>query len=134
MLEVILYSFVFSVAVCAARPWMTMGLGLVVIAILCYGVVFLKITTDPVDLWASPESRSRLEREYYDENFQPFYRTEHIILRAVGLPNVIHNTSKGVLEFGPVFNKNFLMDVHELKNQILKVYSLYCCADVPVLF
>lgn len=107
--------------VCAARPWMTMGIGLVTIAILCYGVTFLKITTDPVDLWASPESRSRLEREYYDEKFEPFYRTEHIIIRAVGLDPVYHNTSEGVLEYGPVFNQTFLMEMLKLQKQIVKL-------------
>ncbi|KAK3917399.1 NPC intracellular cholesterol transporter 1 [Frankliniella fusca] len=107
--------------VCAGRPWITMGVGFVVIVILCYGVTFLKITTDPVDLWASPESRSRLEREYYDEKFEPFYRTEHIIIRAKGLDNVYHNTSKGVLTFGPVFNQEFLMDVHNLQSQVLQL-------------
>lgn len=98
-----------------------MGIGLVTIVILCYGVTFLKITTDPVDLWASPESRSRLEREYYDEKFEPFYRTEHIIIRAKGLDQVYHNTSEGVLEYGPVFNQEFLMEMLKLQNQIVKV-------------
>ncbi|XP_026286782.1 NPC intracellular cholesterol transporter 1 isoform X2 [Frankliniella occidentalis] len=107
--------------VCAGRPWLTMGLTFVVVVILCYGVTFLKITTDPVDLWASPESRSRLEREYYDEKFEPFYRTEHIIIRAKGLDNVYHDTSKGRLTFGPVFNKDFLMDVLELQKQIVQL-------------
>ncbi|XP_034244049.1 NPC intracellular cholesterol transporter 1 isoform X2 [Thrips palmi] len=107
--------------VCAGNPWTTMAIGLVTIVVLCYGVTFLKITTDPVDLWASPESRSRLEREYYDKNFEPFYRTEHIIIRATGLEPVYHNTSQGVLEFGPVFNQEFLMELLKLQNQIVKL-------------
>lgn len=123
----ILHFTVLIIAVCAARPWLTMALGVVAIVVLSYGVRFLKITTDPVDLWASPESRSRLERTYYDEKFEPFYRTEHIIIRSKGLDYVHHNTSKGLLTFGPVFNKTFLMDVLELQNQIVKVSKTISC-------
>jgi len=48
----------------------------------------MKVTTDPVELWASPHSRSRIEREYFDKHFEPFYRNEQIIITSVGLPNV----------------------------------------------
>lgn len=48
----------------------------------------MHVTTDPVELWASPHSRSRVEREYFDKHFEPFYRNEQIIITSVGLPNV----------------------------------------------
>ena len=57
-------------------------LGISVAAALTAGVIFLKVTIDPVELWAAPESRSRLEKDYFDENFTPFYRTEQVILHA----------------------------------------------------
>lgn len=65
-----------------------MGVGLVVAASLCAGIIFLKITTDPVDLWAAPHSRARLEKDYYDKNFEPFYRTAQIIIKPVGFESV----------------------------------------------
>lgn len=55
---------------------------------LAYGIVYLKVTVDPVELWAAPESRSRLEKNYFDKNFSPFYRTEQVILHAEGLEGV----------------------------------------------
>lgn len=43
-----------------------------------HGITCLKITTDPVELWAAPNSRSRIEREFFDSNFEPFYRIEQV--------------------------------------------------------
>ena len=68
--------------VCARWPWLMIFLGISVAAALTAGVIFLKVTIDPVELWAAPESRSRLEKDYFDENFTPFYRTEQVILHA----------------------------------------------------
>lgn len=65
-----------------------MGIGLIVAASLCVGILFLQITTDPVDLWAAPNSRARIEKDYYDESFEPFYRTAQIFIRPVGFESV----------------------------------------------
>ena len=46
------------------------------------------MTTDPIELWASPASRSRVERAFFDETFRPFYRTEQIIIHAKNLDTV----------------------------------------------
>lgn len=83
-----------------------------------HGIKYMKVTTDPVELWAAPNSRARLEREYFDSHFEPFYRTEMIIIKAVGLPNIVHNTSRGIITFGPVFNKTFMKTVFDLQERI----------------
>ena len=58
------------------------------IAILSFGIQYLEITTDPVKIWASPTSRSRVEKDYFESRFEPFYRSEQIFFKAVGLPKV----------------------------------------------
>lgn len=63
---------------CADNPWLVLFFGGCVIVALGHGIKYLRITTDPVELWASPSSRSRIEKEYYDSHFQPFYRTEQV--------------------------------------------------------
>lgn len=63
---------------------------------LAVGVIYLEVTIDPVELWAAPESRSRQEKDYFDKSFNPFYRTEQVILHAEGLDGVS-------LFFSPVF-------------------------------
>jgi hypothetical protein len=42
------------------------------------GMMYLKVTTDPIELWASPASRSRVEKDFFDSNFRPFYRTSQV--------------------------------------------------------
>jgi Niemann-Pick C1 protein len=53
-----------------------------------HGIKYMQVTTNPVELWASPHSRSRIEREYFDSHFEPFYRTEQVIIRASGYKSV----------------------------------------------
>ncbi|XP_055840064.1 NPC intracellular cholesterol transporter 1 isoform X2 [Episyrphus balteatus] len=102
----------------ATYPWLTLLGGVFFVAFLGMGIKFLHITTDPVQLWASPQSRSRIEREYFDSTFQPFYRIEQIIIKAVDMPQIVHNTSNGPITFGPVFDKQFLLDVYYLQEAI----------------
>ncbi|XP_059616891.1 NPC intracellular cholesterol transporter 1 isoform X3 [Phlebotomus argentipes] len=103
---------------CASYPWLILFLGFCFVVAMGHGIKMLIITTDPVELWASPTSRSRVEREYYDKEFEPFYRIEQIIINAANLPSIVHNTSNGPIEFGPAFNKQFLLDVFELQESI----------------
>lgn len=106
---------------CARYPWLVLLIGACVVVALGHGIKYLKVTTDPVELWASPLSRSRVERHYYDSHFEPFYRNEQIIIRSVGMPDILHDTSDGVIKFGPVFNDTFLKVVYELQNGIKNI-------------
>ena len=65
-----------------------LAIGVLVAGALSVGIILLKVTIDPVELWAAPQSRSRLEKDYFDENFTPFYRTQQVILHAEGLDGV----------------------------------------------
>ena len=42
------------------------------------GLIYLQVTTDPIELWASPNSRSRIEKDFFDSNFRPFYRASQV--------------------------------------------------------
>ena len=96
--------------------------GLLITVGLCLGIRYLDITTDPVELWASPASRARVEKEYYDDKFTPFYRTEMIIItrNTENFPwePIKHVTSDGEETFGPVFEKEFMYKLLELQNKI----------------
>lgn len=103
-------------------------IGFCFVCALGHGIKYLKITTDPVELWAAPNSRSRVEREFFDSNFEPFYRVEQIIIKS-NYPNITHRTSNGPIEFGPAFDKNFLLEIFELQNSIkseLHTYVFLC--------
>ncbi|CAG9564492.1 unnamed protein product [Danaus chrysippus] len=104
----------------ASSPWIVLFFGLCFVVALGHGIKYMQVTTNPVELWAAPNSRSRLEREYFDYHFRPFYRTEMLIISSKGLPNVEYKAPDGtVMEFGPVFNSQFLFDVLDLQNRIM---------------
>ncbi|XP_016944927.3 NPC intracellular cholesterol transporter 1 isoform X2 [Drosophila suzukii] len=102
----------------ASNPGTILIAGATLVAVLGYGISYIEITTDPVKLWASPNSKSRIEREYFDTKFSPFYRLEQIIIKAVNLPQIVHNTSNGPLTFGPVFDRDFLSQILDLQEGI----------------
>ncbi|XP_074041077.1 NPC intracellular cholesterol transporter 1 isoform X2 [Leptinotarsa decemlineata] len=106
---------------CAEKPWLILFLGACFVIGLSHGMKYLKVTTDPVELWSSPVSRSRIEKEFFDSHFEPFYRTEQLIIKAVGLSDIYHNTSDGILKFGPVFNDTFLKAVLDLQQKIQSI-------------
>ncbi|XP_072944821.1 NPC intracellular cholesterol transporter 1 isoform X2 [Epargyreus clarus] len=102
----------------ASRPWLVLFLVACFVASLGYGVTEMIVTTNPVELWASPTSRARMEREYFDSHFEPFYRTEMIIITSKGLPDIEYEGSNGNYTFGPVFNYTFMLEVMKLEERI----------------
>ncbi|CAF1267837.1 unnamed protein product [Adineta ricciae] len=105
---------------CAENPKYTIIPVMVILFLLCFGSRYYTVTTDPVDLWVASNSRARLEKAYFDEKFGPFYRIAHLIL----VPKVKKNVTlryKTPLEaeekytFGPVFERNFLLDALRLQ-------------------
>ncbi|KAF5305092.1 hypothetical protein FQA39_LY09354 [Lamprigera yunnana] len=92
-----------------------------VVIALVYGAFSVNITSDPVELWAAPTSRSRSEKDYFDQQFQPFYRTEQIFIRAVNVSNFTYESSRGPINMGPGFNRTFLMEVFKLQKEIEKI-------------
>ncbi|XP_017472603.1 PREDICTED: LOW QUALITY PROTEIN: Niemann-Pick C1 protein-like, partial [Rhagoletis zephyria] len=72
----------------------------------------------PIELWASEDSQTRLEKDYFDERFGPFYRTNQIFFKPINQSSFTHNTSTGILTFGPAFEKSFLKEVFTLQQQI----------------
>ncbi|KAF7992770.1 hypothetical protein HCN44_005114 [Aphidius gifuensis] len=109
---------------CAKRPWTILCIGMLAIIALSTGIIFTKMTTDPVELWASPTSRARQEREYFNSHFEPFYRIQQIIITSVDLPKIIHNSANGIIEFGPVFNETFLKKILELQEEIKLIKTI----------
>lgn len=77
------------------------------------------MTTDPVELWSPAESTTRLNKNYYDIHFQPFYRTTQIIIRATNSTPIIHkNFGFPDVQYTSIFNKDFLKQVLDLQNSL----------------
>ncbi|KAH7312196.1 sterol-sensing domain of SREBP cleavage-activation-domain-containing protein [Stachybotrys elegans] len=65
----------------AARfPGPTIGLSLLIVAVLSAGWFRFDLEKEPARLWVSPSSAAAKEKAYFDENFGPFYRAEKIFL------------------------------------------------------
>lgn len=70
-------------------PWLTLSISAVIVFGLGVGAIFMEITTDPVELWAGPHSRSRAEKDFFDEKFGPFYRTAQVFIKPIYKEHVI---------------------------------------------
>nr|XP_023012615.1 Niemann-Pick type protein homolog 1B-like [Leptinotarsa decemlineata] len=91
----------------------------VVMVFLAVGSLFLKVTSDPVELWASPDSRSRQEKKFFDDNFGPFYRSNQIFIKTVGVePFQFESKDDGEITLGPAFNETFLNEVFRIQKLI----------------
>ncbi|XP_069161595.1 LOW QUALITY PROTEIN: NPC intracellular cholesterol transporter 1-like [Procambarus clarkii] len=108
----------------ARHPYIFIVFSAALIIGLGVGVAYLKVTTNPVDLWASPTSRTRQDKDYFDSHFSPFYRTTQIIITPKGYDyfnmTLVDDTSKIPVDylFGPALNDTFLQDVMALQEQI----------------
>ncbi|XP_063588187.1 NPC intracellular cholesterol transporter 1-like [Penaeus indicus] len=107
----------------AKHPFIFIFVSLIPVALLSVGIMYLQLTTDPVELWASPTSRSRKDKDYFDSHFAPFYRTTQVIITAKNYDwfNVTVEPSPGAFKtynFGPALNETFLQEVMTLQNEI----------------
>ncbi|KAI9574905.1 patched family-domain-containing protein [Boletus coccyginus] len=64
----------------ASSPFLTFSLVFTAVGLLNLGWKKFDIETDPVRLWVSPDSESKLQKEFFDEHFGPFYRAQQIFV------------------------------------------------------
>lgn len=78
----------------ASYPWLTFFIVFLAVGLLNIGWKRFDVETDPVRLWVGPTSESKLQKEYFDEKFGPFYRTEQIFITSIpGDIEIATNTS-----------------------------------------
>ncbi|TBU32872.1 multidrug efflux transporter AcrB transmembrane domain-containing protein [Dichomitus squalens] len=68
-------------------PWLNFALVFTFIALLNLGWKRFDVETDPVRLWVAPDSESKLQKEYFDEHFGPFYRVEQVFVTSANAPS-----------------------------------------------
>lgn len=66
----------------ASSPFLTFTIVFTIVGLLNIGWKKFEIETDPVRLWVAPTSESKLQKEFFDQNFGPFYRPEQIFITA----------------------------------------------------
>ncbi|XP_053872581.1 NPC intracellular cholesterol transporter 1 [Malaclemys terrapin pileata] len=114
-------------AFCVRNPRPVVLFSLVFIAMCCSGLVYIKLTTNPVDLWSAPSSQARKEKQYFDAHFGPFFRTEQLIIRAPhSKPHTYSPVPSGAdVPFGPPLDKDILYQVLDLQNAIENITASY---------
>lgn len=80
------------------------------------GLVYMRITTDPVELWSSPSSQARQEREYFDSHFGPFFRTAQLIITSPINDTYIYSPFMGGsnVPFKAILRKDILHQVSDV--------------------
>ncbi|BFZ21461.1 hypothetical protein BsWGS_24500 [Bradybaena similaris] len=107
---------------CARHPFIVTILALLLTGALVAGAALLTVTTDPVKLWSSPDSRARMEKDYFDAHFKPFYRTEQIVVSQPDNDTVI--TWHGY-NYNSLFDKTFLHQLLDMQNAITEIKAEY---------
>ncbi|KAM6035889.1 NPC1-like intracellular cholesterol transporter 1 [Theristicus caerulescens] len=103
----------------AGHPVVVLVVVVVVAGGLSAGLVTLRLTTDPVELWSAPGSRARQEKAFYDQHFGPFLRTNQVIVTAPGRPSSGYESVVfGAKNFSGVLSEEVLQALLELQEQL----------------
>ncbi|XP_050040436.1 NPC intracellular cholesterol transporter 1-like [Dermacentor andersoni] len=114
---------------CARWPLTAIVVSVLAVAICCAGLTFFTIRSNPVELWSAPKSRARLEREQFNQEFGPFYRVQQVVITRKGgqpFPYTLHLKRYNLtVNFGAVFDKEFLHQVATLQEKLLGLSAEY---------
>uniref|UniRef100_A0A8C2X7Y7 Niemann-Pick disease, type C1 n=1 Tax=Cyclopterus lumpus TaxID=8103 RepID=A0A8C2X7Y7_CYCLU len=112
---------------CVRRPTLVILGSLILVAASSGGLFFMRITTDPVELWSSPSSQARQEKDYFDSHFGPFFRTAQLIITTPLTDTFIYSPYFGGSDvpFGAILDKDILHQVLDLQLSIEGLIATY---------
>lgn len=90
----------------ATYPMLTCAVVFTIIGVINIGWTKFTIETDPVRLWVAPNSETRVQKDFFDEHFGPFYRPQQLFITSVDQEN------------DPVLSFEHLKYVFELEQHI----------------
>ncbi|KAG1930943.1 NPC1-like intracellular cholesterol transporter 1 [Pimephales promelas] len=103
----------------ARYPLSVLLVCLVVVIAFTVGIKDIELTTDPVQLWSAPESRAMREKNFHDTHFDPFYRTNQLILTAPNRPSHSYDSLLfGQQNFSGIISKDLIIELLELQKRI----------------
>lgn len=106
----------------AGHPLGVLAAAAVLAGGLSAGLVTLRLTTDPVELWSAPGSRARQEKAFYDRHFGPFLRTNQVIVTAPGRPTSgYESVVLGAKNFSGVLSEDVLWALLELQERLAAI-------------
>ncbi|XP_053276316.1 NPC1-like intracellular cholesterol transporter 1 [Pleuronectes platessa] len=106
----------------ATYPLIVLLLSAAVTAVFAAGLKSIELTTDPVELWSAPESRARQEKTFHDTYFDPFFRTNQLILTAPNREGYIYDSLLfGRQNFSGIISKDLIIQLLELQTRIQNI-------------
>ncbi|XP_073767089.1 NPC1-like intracellular cholesterol transporter 1 isoform X1 [Danio rerio] len=103
----------------ARYPYIVLPVCLVIVLVFAVGIKDIELTTDPVQLWSAPESRAMREKAFHDAHFDPFYRTNQLILTAPGRPSHFYDSLLfGKQNFSGIISKDLIIELLKLQQSI----------------
>ncbi|KAM6965451.1 NPC1-like intracellular cholesterol transporter 1 [Aplochiton taeniatus] len=106
----------------ASHPLKVLLACAIVVIAFAIGLMHIELTTDPVQLWSAPNSRARTEKDFHDKLFDPFFRTNQLILTAPGRPGQIYDSLLfGKQNFSGLISKDLIMQLLELQTKIQNI-------------
>ncbi|XP_040050816.2 NPC1-like intracellular cholesterol transporter 1 [Gasterosteus aculeatus] len=106
----------------ATYPLTVLLLSAVVVAVFSAGLKNIELTTDPVELWSAADSRARQEKDFHDAHFDPFFRTNQLILTAPGREGHIYDSLLfGVQNFSGILSKDLIIELLKLQTEIQNI-------------
>ncbi|XP_036411674.1 NPC intracellular cholesterol transporter 1 [Colossoma macropomum] len=111
---------------CVRQPLLVILISMVLVAACSTGLMYMRVTTNPVDLWSAPGSKARQEKDYFDQNFGPFFRTEQLIITTPWTDwfTFVSTTGPDIL-FAPILNISLLHQVLDLQTDIENLEADY---------
>ncbi|XP_054628697.1 NPC1-like intracellular cholesterol transporter 1 [Dunckerocampus dactyliophorus] len=106
----------------ATYPLTVLLVSAVIVAAFSTGLMWLELTTDPVELWSAPNSRARQEKDFHDKHFGPFFRTNQLILTAPGRKGHVYDSLLfGSQNFSGLVSKDLIIELLQLQKRIQNI-------------
>ncbi|XP_061905585.1 NPC1-like intracellular cholesterol transporter 1 isoform X2 [Entelurus aequoreus] len=106
----------------ATYPLTVLLVSAIIVAAFSAGLMSLKLTTDPVELWSASNSRARQEKDFHDKHFGPFFRTNQLILTAPGRKGHIYDSLLfGSQNFSGLVSKELVIELLQLQKRIQNI-------------
>uniref|UniRef100_A0A3Q3RBY7 SSD domain-containing protein n=1 Tax=Monopterus albus TaxID=43700 RepID=A0A3Q3RBY7_MONAL len=112
---------------CVRHPTLVILSSLVLVGASAGGLAYMRITTDPVELWSSPTSQARQEKNYFDSHFGPFFRTVQLIITTPLSTGSVYSPYPAGLDvpFTAILGKDILHQVLDLQLHIEDLVAIY---------
>ncbi|XP_029017479.1 NPC1-like intracellular cholesterol transporter 1 isoform X2 [Betta splendens] len=106
----------------ASYPLTVILVSLAIVAVFSAGLKSIELTTDPVELWSAPNSRARREKDFHDTYFDPFFRTNQLILTAPGRQGHVYDSLLfGLQNFSGLVSKDLIIQLLDLQTKIQNI-------------